>query len=64
MLLVVTISDVCFLCICSEPVEEKSTASLEGVDPSQEESADKVAKIAEGASAQELLRELAATAER
>ena len=37
---------------------------MEGVGPSQEESADKVAKIAEGTSAQELWRELAATAER
>ena len=37
---------------------------MEGAGPSQGESADRVAKVAEGTSAQELLRELAATAER
>ena len=37
---------------------------MEGVAPSQDESAERGAKVAEGASAQELLMELAATAER
>ena len=62
LLLVVIVANL--LCVCSDHAEKDDAAFVEGVVPPQNESVEEGAKVAEGVSAQELLVELAATAER
>ena len=63
LVLVVIVANLRLWYVCSGPVEKEDAASVEGVVPPQNESVEKGAKVAEGVSAQELLVELAATAE-